>query len=362
MKSRVFILGVGAAYASLLVVGLQVQRPEFRPWELLASESGYGFEPSRSVQMREIGDLGYVTWVEALQVPRDTTFTTDEWGLRNEPSGEWAPVVVLGDSFTVGSGVSDDETLPARLAAALGVPVYNYGMPRANSPARYYEDARFTARPPEVVVFAPNQRNLKQGAFAPSQARRAGATSDVGTWVRLADELRDAVSVIERDNGLGRVARYAVQGARYRLWNEVPGHLVGTVDGGPALLGSLEILDLIRSPDERGVHAYLQSLVLFARALEKRGTRLVFAPLPDQPQLYPELYPSGELSRAHQPPMLDVVLERARRAGLTTVDVREALQAQKVPYLYIRDDTHFGPRALDLIARHLAPAVSASRR
>lgn len=357
MQSRTFLIAIGGVYLGLMAVGAQVQRPEFRPWELLASPAGYGFAPGQRVEMREIGDLGYVTWVEALQAPRDTVFTTDAWGYRNRVDREAADVVVLGDSFTVGSGVSDDQTLPARLEARLGRPVYNFGIPRANSPSRYYVDPRFAARPPAVLVFAPNQRMLKPGAFAAADERAAaGAVEDEGLpWP---EQLRSLVQVIERDNGLGRAARFAVQGARYRWRGEVPGHRVGTVDGAPALLGSLEAFDLLRSPEQRGVEAYVAGLTAFARALGARGTRLVFAPLPDQPQLYPEAYPARERERIHQPAMLDVVIERARAAGLDVVDVRRGLADAGAPYLYLRDDTHFDARALDLIAQQLAAAIA----
>ena len=362
MQSRTFILGIGVAHVALMAVGLQIERPEFRPWELLAKERGDGFETSQVVRMREIGDLGYATWVESLQAPRETIFTTDIWGLRNARTLDWAPVVVLGDSFTVGSGVSDSETIPSRLEALLGVPVYNYGIPRANSPAYYDRDARFVRRPAEVVVFAPNQRNLKPGAFASVEGGPRSATLDAGPLTRAADELRGMLSVVERDNGLGRAARYLVQGVRYWVWGDVPGQLVATADGGPVLLATPEVLDLVRTPEQRGVDAYLQSLVRFSATLETRGTRLVFVPLPDQAHLYPELYPPHVRARFYQPSTLDVVIARARSLGIATIDVRESLHSNRQPYLYLRDDTHFDARGLEIIAHEISVAVSARRR
>jgi hypothetical protein len=362
MDGRAFTFGVGVAYVALLAVGLQVERPEFRPWELLAKEQGDGFEPSQMVRMQEIGDLGYATWVRRLQAPRDTVFTTDASGLRNARDREWAPVVVLGDSFVVGSGVSDHETMPSRLEALLGVPVYNYGIPRANSPAYYEHDARFLAHPAEVVVFAPNQRNLKPGAFARLQRGARNAARDAGAWVGAAEDLRGMLSVVERDNGLGRGARYLVQGVRHRVWGDVPGHLVATADGRPALLATPEVLDLVRTPEQRGVEAFLHGLVRFSNYLETQGTRLVFAPLPDQAHLYPELYPPQVRTQIHQPTTLDVVIGRARAAGIPTIDVRETLYPARQPYLYLRDDTHFDARGLEIVAREVSVAVSALRR
>jgi len=55
-------------------------------------------------------------------------FTTSEFGIRNNGARRPVPpeaIIAVGDSFTAGSGVRDEETWPAQLERALAIPVIN---------------------------------------------------------------------------------------------------------------------------------------------------------------------------------------------------------------------------------------------
>lgn len=58
----------------------------------------------------------------------DITLKTDERGYRNRSSFDQYDVVVVGDSFTEGSRVSDDQSWPALLEEKLNCSVYNLGI------------------------------------------------------------------------------------------------------------------------------------------------------------------------------------------------------------------------------------------
>jgi len=55
------------------------------------------------------------------------TFTTDSKGFRNASDPTHADVALVGDSYVEGWGISDDETVSARLSARLHAPVANLG-------------------------------------------------------------------------------------------------------------------------------------------------------------------------------------------------------------------------------------------
>src|SRR5262249_49450527 len=55
------------------------------------------------------------------------TFTTDSKGFRNPSDLAHADIALVGDSYVEGWGVSDDETISARLSATLHAPVANLG-------------------------------------------------------------------------------------------------------------------------------------------------------------------------------------------------------------------------------------------
>jgi hypothetical protein len=104
----------------------------FRGWEALLRyrAPGASFESNRRYSNpRSYGDLAAFGNLPGLRQYRPEVFTTDALGFRNAPQvpdGE-VSAILAGDSFVVGSGVSDDETLSSRLSERGGCVVYNAG-------------------------------------------------------------------------------------------------------------------------------------------------------------------------------------------------------------------------------------------
>src|SRR5437879_5077864 len=104
----------------------------FRAWEALERNRppGAAFEPNRRYyNARSYGDLAARGNFSDLRQYRPDLFTTDALGYRNPPHLLDAEVsaILAGDSFAVGSGVSDDETLSSRLNRLGDCVVYNAG-------------------------------------------------------------------------------------------------------------------------------------------------------------------------------------------------------------------------------------------
>ncbi len=78
---------------------------------------------------------------------------TDARGYRNQTNLESYHIVAIGDSFTEGSGVSDQHPWPLRLASTADTTVYNAGM-SGYDPLRYREVLREIALPlhPKLVI------------------------------------------------------------------------------------------------------------------------------------------------------------------------------------------------------------------
>jgi hypothetical protein len=81
------------------------------------------------------------------------TLTVDKRGFRNKTDLEEYDLVILGDSFAEGSGVSDDQVLAVLLAQKAGQTVYNLGM-AAGHPGKYLETLKRFVRElsPRVVI------------------------------------------------------------------------------------------------------------------------------------------------------------------------------------------------------------------
>jgi hypothetical protein len=102
------------------------QRVAFRAWEpasLFATAEGWFAPNFRYENGRSYGDLPNLGNLPRFRQYRREVFTTDKFGYRNPPSreGNDSPAAILvGDSFAVGCGVSDWDTLSGQLMSHLG--------------------------------------------------------------------------------------------------------------------------------------------------------------------------------------------------------------------------------------------------
>jgi hypothetical protein len=100
----------------------------FRAWEAAISKPNADgpFTPNFHYENpKAYGDLSAVANLPRLRQYHAERFTTDPFGFRVTPGGPPYGILLLGNSFAVGSGVSDDETLAALLEKDSGVGVYN---------------------------------------------------------------------------------------------------------------------------------------------------------------------------------------------------------------------------------------------
>ncbi len=350
--SKRFLAVWGAAWLALFAVSLPWQAPEFRAWEHLYDPDTRRFEPNQRVAMEVVGDLGWKSWVRELQDPRPTTFSVDRFGFRNPDRTAPPRYVVIGDSYAAGAGLSDDETLAARLSQEVGEPVYNFATQYLNGPALFFREARFAESPPEVVVWSPVARAIRpRPLFVKGlEQRRPNGLAGIG------DDFAALVRRVEEGNRLRRELRFVQQGIQFRR----RGHRYArTLPGGETVLAlSLAEQGLLVPPHVRGVAACVAMLTQLHAVLAGAGVRFVFAPIPEVGSIYPELYDPRERAFLADPSFLDVLLEGAQSAGVPVMDLRPVFRASREPYLYQRDDTHWGPRAVELAARALAPRLT----
>jgi hypothetical protein len=132
---------IGIAAPAILVFALVVdlgsrfvpyERVSFRAFEALTRDGGEGLggpfaRNAKYSNDKAYGDLSSMGNATDLRQYRTEVVTTDDWGFRNAPNqaSQELGAVLFGSSFAAGSGLSDDQTLSARLEQILGAPVYN---------------------------------------------------------------------------------------------------------------------------------------------------------------------------------------------------------------------------------------------
>ena len=98
--------------------------------------------PPNTAKTGIIQDLPKIAFTYPVPQPgypdTDFTLTSDKRGFRNKIDLDQYDVLMLGDSFTEGSDVTDDDIWPTLFAAQSGTTVYNLGM-SGGSPKTYLE-------------------------------------------------------------------------------------------------------------------------------------------------------------------------------------------------------------------------------
>jgi hypothetical protein len=349
------------AVVCLLDIGLRftsVDPLTFRAWEAMARyrPPGAAFEPNRQYHKdRTYGDAAAMGNMPELRQYRREVFTTDAFGFRNvgDLRNSGVAAIMIGDSSAVGSGVSDDQTLPARLTALSGCVVYNAGG----------EDAK--PDPDRVVALS---RNL--GVHRGLVIHLYSEVRDLPTVPPMRKRKMDRILALTPgwlSNGVGRI-RGIVSVSPLRILSErtmkalengriLPnGHAVNvvkaTVNNGDTML--FPIAHVKNFYTKRGVAAdywtwlqtdlhteHLDLLVLLVP-----GKYSVYRPfLVDQPPLGDGV---GDF-------LADVERE-LRAAGVPVLNLAPMLAAQAAAhlarheYLYWLDDTHWNAQGIDLAA------------
>ncbi len=324
------------ALVNLLGIAAFLWQPRdfyYRPWEYFY-ELAYRFEAfDASWHQHQSADLSRQN-LFFYQGRHYTDVTTDAEGYRTVPlTSDRYEIVVSGDSLVFGSGLSDGETLPWRLAEQLGVPVFNGG-----------RSALFnTLKKPELqgvdIVIDVRGEPLVAGqvfadyGYSPDEPYRPRVTNEFSRWEALRE----------------------VAPQRYLL-THIAGRLIGRA--------SRDLLVLMTGTRDRRYMPYRltdQTLASAADAIEARsdrlrsmGKRYIFVAVPFEQTLYaPQVTEAqrGYLQRLHT---------ELERRGVESVPLLELFQANREREIFQRYDTHWSPLGVQLAVTALCDYLQSS--
>ncbi len=353
------------------------------------------FAPRSSWEGTATGDLSYLFDLPHLDMPRAQTFHTDEYGFRNPPgtSASNRDVVVVGNSFAVGSSVRDEETLSGRLRA-LGVAATDSG---GFGLQAFLQDPRWQQPPPKWVVHYVDEASLLPPllredlpaldlpAFETREEyeawiRREVATldrteegvgsDDLPSWLRWLPsndaQQRLKADLAARQTLIAGVFAYLVPRAAHALglptfFDAALLHVdepSGQVFYRPSAARYLDPAQLQQAL--QSVDLLAETFRAAAQLLEARGTRLIVLVCPNKELVYRDLIPA--LADVDTGAVLTRLDERLTALGVPHVDAwavcRRARQEQPDAPLFFGDDTHPTPRLQDLLAQQVAEIVA----
>lgn len=326
----------------------------FRAWEALQRyrPPGAAFEPNRRYfNARSYGDLAAFGNLRELRQYRTEVFTTDALGFRNAPRVLDAEIdaILAGDSFAVGSGVNDDETLSSRLSSPGGCLVYNAG-------------SDFERVGPDEILAAARRLNMRNrlvirlyGEAAGVPALPTGREMLVRQLVartpaedrRLAGRLRGLLTVsplqILSTRALKALADHRILPNRYAA-NTVR----ATLDNGDSMLFPRSELDTFYRRREVAL-GYWKRL---RDELRNARFELLVVLVPGKYTVYRPFLINQKPAGREAGDYLDRLGRELRAAGIPVLNLTPVLSAEAArslrrgEYLYWLDDIHWNARGI----------------
>ena len=364
-QPRLLLGRIGPAVVLLCLVldiSLRLLPPRlitFRAWEavtLFATGTG-PFVPNAAYRStRSSGDLANLANLPHSRQFREEAFTTDAAGYRNrgETAKPFSGILLLGDSFAAGSGVSDSLTLSEQLNAISGRRVYNGAL----SP-NFWELLQSLQMTHGLVVWQQSEREgLPSSIVSEQDWKRQLARKAFGEKrAETARELYKYAAAWESYSPLEILCSRAIKLLQNDRIFPNPYRDANLRNGQEILFLSSEVK--MYEADRRTDPEFFVRLKM---QLQQKGIGLLVVLVPDKYVVYRDLTlpPPPQTGR---PRYLDVVEQRLAAANVPVLNLSPLFRQQAASllardeYLYWLDDTHWNGGGI----REAAQAITNSR-
>lgn len=329
------------------------------------------FEPNYAYRKDRVsGDLGNLSNQIAYRVFRPQVFTTDDLGFRNAKPIQGRPpeILCVGTSFTLGSGNSDEQTLPAQLSEATGVGVYNAGNLIS------HPSSRMLGNSSEKIVSLAHHLGMKKGLILVEYLERYHGDPYVSvrkyrlrTIPYVGDDLQDLSEFVTASLRISPL-EIAMKKFYKSLQNDrtLPNIYRKDVAVRPLSNGQpmLFLRDLERRKAPEGRVDPADDFARLQDRLRAAGFELAVVLVPEKLTVYRALLRHPVAEGKESLTALDELEHRLRSRGVTVINLapplvdqaRLALQRSEV--LYWADDTHWNPAGIKIAARQLSSVLA----
>ncbi|WP_162127747.1 alginate O-acetyltransferase AlgX-related protein [Flavobacterium phycosphaerae] len=300
------------------------------------------YYPNIDSKMIAVGDMCHHT---KYQVYKEEIWKTDDLGFRNNEFIANPDILIIGDSFTQGTSLSQNQTITNKLKAKFGDSIKVYNM----APSSMSELDRYLAlgiiKKPKLLIFSVVERNIppKIEPFDPKKnTKLKHIIKSICGWGNINVYLDKAFK------------QYSIKWIQSRI-SHAKGQGIPAVDD-----SNMFFFNGVKDghkPEDLNNEADI--ILSYKKYCEKRGIRFLFLPMPNKETIYFEKVPFAK--QPNYLAKLDTVLKAKNIDAINTVKLYNEYRKKHTHYLYHLDDTHWNSNATALVSEELYQHITNER-
>jgi alginate O-acetyltransferase complex protein AlgJ len=311
-----------------------------RPWESLVVQNVQvmdgPFYPNQKVHQIVAGEIAPHS-PYAVFKPED--WVTDKYGYRNRNVKESPEVVLIGDSFVAGSGLTQDNILSEALERRINKEVYSYAPAHPGFLTTFLLDKRFKKAPPKTVVFSRAERWLLDLPAVNESSLKEKLRAYIGTFTNKNPALAQLVVTFDRIEKWPMYRYFRAKLDRLFIQKEYNLH-----QGELFLYGE----SVNKEVPEAEIQRLSNIIEEYANVVRARGMRFIFMPAPNKESIYYQLLPSQK-----QANFLPRLLEELDGRGVEVVNLQQPFinsYYHQGILLFPKDDNHWNKNGVNIAA------------
>ncbi len=339
----------------IVLYSLSPYLPYFRCWEkmltnnLLSQE--YVFYPNQKCEMDETGDLGHHT---AYAQPRKVKWFTNSSGHRYHSAISKIPdIYIVGDSFAVGSGVSQEHTLSSQIEENSNLRAYPYAKATMND---FVRDPKIQLGPGVTVVYESVSDGLGIKTL-PIEAQKIQMNTST---------LYDSISgpLVYYDDFFKLAYRNFIKASIGRYYQNLFGgqnlnKVVYYIDEDKKILydDALEIA-LTRPDDKKSVEQVSRTIASYHNYVTSKGANFVFLLIPSKAEVHFDEHPLRKGVRKSQ--FSHFLMEDLKSKGVRVIEVESQFRQMFLNNneTYFKDDSHWNSHGIKVAAEKIISEIS----
>lgn len=309
-----------------------------RHYEALTFGAGVPTEtywyPNVKSSMDAMGDLSHHT---SKSVLKKEVWITDKLGYRNDEFVNQPDILFIGDSFAVGTSLTQEDIISNRVKAQFNNRIKVYNM-SPNSMSGFDELLKTDViKKPKTLIYIIVERNVPE-AITPFA---------ITTKSKIKSKVKQLFGAGNLNVYLSKAFKFnSVKWLMARLHNSTGTGVPGKVNPDMYFFQGFS-----GQNSDKKLAATAETIISYKKYCDSLGIDFIFAPMPDKETVYYEF--AGLKEQSKYLLQLDSLLQRNGVSTINTLKIYNDYKKTNQSLLYHLDDTHWNADATALIASEI---------